>query len=297
MTTKPADLFALDARLRRRDLLALAALALPARAQSSTPLFTVAALDHINIRASDPTKSAHFYQSLFGGELQWIAKIPPNPTSPAAESWYLMLGLHFLSISPTFPNLNLGAGLDHISPALRDYQPAAATAKLKERGLKVEAGGGVWVHDPDGFLYQLRDDRKGGPARPPGLAKPKAGDTAAPAAAPFAPVGIREIRLRVADVNKSAAFYEGVFGVAAGSPDAHGMRRFRFGDSGLALIPAGGSNAGTMERLAIAVKDFSAGSARRTLRGRHIDLLGTDGEVIIADPDGIHVQLVQPARS
>ena len=296
MKTKPAVSFASDFRLRRRDLLALAGvLALPARGQQAAPLFTVAALDHINIRASDPTKSAHFYQSLFGGELLWIANIPPNPTSPAAESWYLMLGLHFLSISPTFPNLNLGPGLDHISPALHDYQPAEATAKLKERGLKVESGGGVWIHDPDSFLYQFRDDRKGGPARPPGQGKPKPGDTPAPASAPFAPVGIREMRLRVSDMNKSAGFYEGIFGVAAGSTDAHGLRRFRFGDSALALTAAGASNAGTMERLAIAVKDFSAGRARRTLRGRHIDLLGSDGEVIIADPDGIHVQLTGPA--
>lgn len=296
MKTKPPDSFASDSRLRRRDLLALAgALALPARAQQPAPLFTVAALDHINIRASNPTKSAHFYQSLFGGELLWVANIPPNPTSPAAESWYLMLGLHFLSISPTFPNLNLGPGLDHISPALHDYQPAAATAKLKERGMEVQSGGGVWIHDPDGFLYQLRDDRKGGPARPPGQAKPKAGDTQAPASAPFTPVGIGELRLRVSDMNKSAAFYEGVFGVAAGKPDAHGLRRFRFGDSGLALTSAQSSGAGTLERMAIAVKGFSAGSARRTLRGRHIDLVGSDGEVIVADPDGIRVQLTRPA--
>ena len=293
---KPGLSFASDSRLRRRDLLALAgALALPARAEQPAHLFTVAALDHINIRASNPAKSAHFYQSLFGGELLWIANIPPNPTSPAAESWYLMLGLHFLSISPTFPNLNLGPGLDHISPALHDYQPAAATAKLNERGIEVQSGGGVWIHDPDNFLYQLRDDRKGGPARPPGQAKPKAGDTPAPASAPFMPVGIGEITLRVRDMNKSVAFYENVFSVTAGPSDAHGLRRFRFGDSGLALMPSQSSGAGTMERLAVAVKDFSAGSARRALRGRQIDLLGSDGEVIIPDPDGIHVQLTPPA--
>src|SRR5712672_3116212 len=80
-------------------------------AQAPAKLFDVALLDHINIRASNPTRSAHFYQSLFGGDLLWIESIPPNPGSPAAESWYLELGPQFLSISPTFPDRNLPAGL------------------------------------------------------------------------------------------------------------------------------------------------------------------------------------------
>jgi hypothetical protein len=108
----------IQSSLRRRDLpWLLYALAVPGRAQQrAEPLLEVAALDHINIRASDPTRSAHFYQSLFGGELLWIEKIPPNPTSPEAESWYLKLGKHYLSISPAFPNLQLGPDLDHICP-------------------------------------------------------------------------------------------------------------------------------------------------------------------------------------
>jgi Glyoxalase/Bleomycin resistance protein/Dioxygenase superfamily len=53
----------------------------------SPELFDVALLDHINIRASNPTRSAHFYQKLFGGNLLWIESIPPNPdTSPSMNT-------------------------------------------------------------------------------------------------------------------------------------------------------------------------------------------------------------------
>src|ERR1700687_4122036 len=102
-----------DQTFRRREILGLfCALAVPvvrAGAQRQERLFDVALLDHINIRASKPPRSAHFYQSLFGGNLLWIESIPPNPGSPAAESWYLELGQQFLSISPTFPERNLPA--------------------------------------------------------------------------------------------------------------------------------------------------------------------------------------------
>jgi hypothetical protein len=64
---------------RRREILGLfCALAVPvvrAGAQRQERLFDVALLDHINIRASNPTRSAHFYQSLFGGNLLWIESI------------------------------------------------------------------------------------------------------------------------------------------------------------------------------------------------------------------------------
>jgi catechol 2,3-dioxygenase-like lactoylglutathione lyase family enzyme len=281
--------------LRRRDLLGVVcALAVPGPAQAAAPLFEVAALDHINIRASNPTRSAHFYQSLFGGELTWIESIPPNPTSPAAESWYLMLGRHFLSISPAFPNLQLGPGLDHICPALRGYQAVAATSMLKERGIETLSGGGLWIRDPDGMLYQLRDDRSGGPARPPAQTKLKAGDPPAPVTAPFTPVGIDQLALRVADLNKAAAFYDSVFGNAAPSGPAQ-SRSYRFGDCTLRLTarqPALSSGTGSMERMVIAIENFSTGRARRALQDRGISLQGDSNAVRFADPDGIPVQLV-----
>ena len=280
---------------RRRDFLGLfCVLALPARAQRTGALFEVAALDHINLRASDPARSAHFYQALFGGELRWIGKIPPNPTSPAAESWYLMLGENFLSISPTFPKLNLGPDLDHICPALKNYERKAAIASLKARGIETASGGGVWIRDPDGMLYQLRDDHGGGPASPPGQAKPKPGDAPAKGPAPFTPLGIRELTLRVKDLGKAAAFYESIFGGAATPANPGRSRSFRFGDCTLRLVSRGSepaSDTRALERVSIAVQAFSPGRARRLLSDHGIQTRSDTREVVFEDPDGIPVQL------
>ena len=286
--------------VRRRDVLGVVcALAVPGRAQAGEPLFEVAALDHINIRASNPTRSAHFYQSLFGGELTWIESIPPNPTSPAAESWYLMLGRHFLSISPSFANLQLGPGLDHICPALRGYQAAAAAAVLKERGIETLSGGGIWIRDRDGMLYQLRDDRSGGPARPPAQAKPKTGDSPARASAPLTPLAIDQLTLGVADLNKAATFYDSVFGSAAPSGPGE-SRSYRFGDCIVRLAarqPASSSGTGSMERMAIAIENFSVVRARRALQDLGVSFQGDSNAVRFADPDGIPLQLVSPTAA
>jgi catechol 2,3-dioxygenase-like lactoylglutathione lyase family enzyme len=290
-------------RLERRELLMLfAALAVaPLRSQQPGPLFDVALLDHINIRASNPTRSAHFYQRLFGGDLLWIESIPPNPGSPAAESWYLELGKQYLSISPTFPERNLSVGLDHVSPAVHGYEPASATDKVKTHGVDTVSGTGGWLRDPDGMIYQLRNDAGiSKPAVPPGQAKPKEGDQAEPGPAPFAAIWIRAITLRVADVNKTAEFWTSVFGGEV-TPADRNARTFAFGDCLFRLVPraASGSFAQVgMERFAIAVKDFSAATAVRELRARGIEPLDNvqegvpPGEVHFADPDGIRVQLL-----
>jgi catechol 2,3-dioxygenase-like lactoylglutathione lyase family enzyme len=292
----------------RREILRLfCALAVPvvrAGAQRRERLFDVALLDHINIRASNPTRSAHFYQSLFGGNLLWIESIPPNPGSPAAESWYLQLGQQFLSISPTFPERNLPAGLDHVSPAVRGYEAAAATARVKERGIDTVSGTAAWLRDPDGMIYQLRNDAGiSKPAVPPAQARPKAGDPPAAGPAPFAAVAIREITLRVADMSKTAEFWMSVFGGETTPAGTRGARTFTFGETVVRLIPleASGASAGVgMDRFAIALKDFSLASAERALRQRGIEPndTGRPGEVHITDPDGIHVQLMAvPSRA
>ena len=284
-------------RVRRREVLVLfCALAVRGRAQGREPLFDVVVLDHINIRASNPTRTAHFYQRLFGGDLLWMESIPPNPASPAAESWFLSLGQHFLSISPTFPDLQLAPGLDHICPAVRGYQGAgAAAAKLAERGIDTVSDDSGWIRDPDGMIYQFRNDANAShPAVLPGT--PKAGDTPAPGPAPFASVAIRAITLRVADLNKTAEFLATVFGGAMTSPATRDARHVRFGDCLLRLIPrtpSGASSPVGMDRFAIAVKGFAAEWVRRALRQRGIEPHenGRPGEVHFADPDGIQVQL------
>jgi catechol 2,3-dioxygenase-like lactoylglutathione lyase family enzyme len=286
---------------RSRPILSLAvfcALVVPAmrvRAQAPGRLFDVALLDHINIRATNPTRSARFYQSLFGGDLLWIESIPPNPGSPAAESWYLELGQQYLSISPTFPDRNLPVGLDHVSPAVREYVATAATEKVKARGIDTVSGTAAWVRDPDGMIYQLRNDAGvSKPAVPPAQAKPKAGDPPAPGPAPFTAISIREITLRVVDLGRSGEFWTSVFGGETTLVGTRDARTFKFGETVVRLISRAAPATVGMDRFAVAIKDFSAASAVSALRQRGIEPNdnGRPGEVHFSDPDGIHVQLM-----
>src|SRR4029078_4481723 len=124
------------------------------------------------------------------------------------------------------------------------YEPAAATVKVKARGIDTVSGTAAWVRDPDGMIYQLRNDAGiSKPAWPPAQAKPKAGDAPAAGPAPFAAVAIQEITLRVADLGKSCEFWTAVFGgetTPAGMRDA---RTFTFGETLFRLIPRTASGA------------------------------------------------------
>src|SRR6186997_3412231 len=97
--------------------------------QPPAPIFPGVDLTHINIRVSNCGRSALFYHGLFGGQLNYVHSVSPNPSTPAVESWFVSLGSHFLSITPVFPHLNRGVDIDHISPSVRNFKGSeAATA-------------------------------------------------------------------------------------------------------------------------------------------------------------------------
>lgn len=276
-------------KLGRRDLLMLlCAITVSSRLRAADPLLKPAGLNHINIRASNPTASAHFYQGLFGGELTWIESIPPNPFSPPAESWFLTLGTNYLSISPAFPELKLGPGLDHICLGLQDYEVARTAAMLADARLTIRRESAeVWLRDPDEILFQLRGD-----STRQSRSAPKPGDVPARGPAPFVPLSIREITLRASDVERTGRFYATVFGGEVHPAVARG-RTFQFGESVLRVVPSLTASRG-FDRFGVAVKDFSADAARRLLREHGIEAYdtGRQGEVHLTDPDGVHIQLV-----
>ena len=87
-------------------------------AQTSAPIFSGVDLNHINIRVSNCGRSALFYQGLFGGDMTYVHSVTPNPSTPSVESWYVLIGSHFLSITPVFPHLKLVVDIDQIAPAV-----------------------------------------------------------------------------------------------------------------------------------------------------------------------------------
>jgi hypothetical protein len=206
----------------------------------------------------------------------YVHSIPPNPSTPSVESWYVLLGSHFLSITPVFPHLKLGVDIDHISPAVNGFKNDAQAAPIaRANGLEIVVGdspavpgGAGWFRDPDGLIYQLSGATASVYPGPPFTQiLVKAGERQG---TPFVPVGIREIALRVADLNKSGNFLAKVFGGEVRSDSAEKSRRFKFGRTEIRLIPRapGMPNDVSLDHWTITTKDFNADSAKRALQQR-----------------------------
>lgn len=294
----------LENHIGRREFTGLLSLAAPllvdgvrVLAQGNAPLFPAVDLNHINIRVSNCGRSALFYHGLFGNDLLYAPRIPPNPSTPAVESWFVLLGNHFLSITPVFPHLKLGVDIDHIAPAVRGYtSPEAAAPVISARGLDTVSGNAGWIRDPEGSIYQLIDSGSSIAMSSFAQVLIKAGERQGTA---FVPLAIRDITLRVRDLNTTGDFLATVFGGEVEAGDRRNGRVFRFGSSEIHLIPraAGMSGGLSLDHFTIATKEFDAGSARRALQQRGVKAEDDGrGGVVFADPDGIRVRVTSGRR-
>jgi catechol 2,3-dioxygenase-like lactoylglutathione lyase family enzyme len=136
--------------------------------------------------------------------------------------------------------------------------------------------------------------------------------------APFAPAGIDHIVLRVADVARARAFYEGVLGLTLERhQDDIGLWQLRAGSSLIDLVnvdgvvgqrggAAPGKDARNMDHVALAIRPFDRAAigahlARHgiAIEGESADNYGATGEspaLYIRDPDGNMVELMGPGR-
>ena len=136
--------------------------------------------------------------------------------------------------------------------------------------------------------------------------------------APFAPAGIDHIVLRVDDVPRALAFYEGVLGLTLERhQDDIGLWQLRAGTSLIDLVPvdgvigrrggaAPGKDARNMDHVALAIRPFDRAAIGAHLAAHGIaiegeakDNYGATGEspaLTIRDPDGNMVELMGPGR-
>lgn len=116
---------------------------------------------------------------------------------------------------------------------------------------------------------------------------------AQPGAPLFKTRGLSQLTLTVADVGKSLAFYQGLFGMPIQA--RRGSTLFlRIGDGPrfLALKPAGPGERPSISALGVAVEDFSVERAVTALAARGLTRLPSDPrDVFVADPGGIAVQV------
>ncbi|HTT99194.1 MAG TPA: VOC family protein [Rhizomicrobium sp.] len=134
--------------------------------------------------------------------------------------------------------------------------------------------------------------------------------------APFAPAGIDHIVLRVADVPRARAFYEGVLGCTLERHQENiGLWQLRAGTSLIDLVnvdgvigqrggAAPGKEARNMDHVALAIRPFDRAAIGAHLaahniaiKGESADNYGATGDspaLYIRDPDGNMVELMGP---
>jgi catechol 2,3-dioxygenase-like lactoylglutathione lyase family enzyme len=117
------------------------------RAEES--LFHARELNHVALRATDPERTARFYERVLGA-----TRIDDGPPS----SRFMAIGRHVV-------NLFQGPEpvLDHFCFTIDGYQPEAAAARLRAAGITPTLQGGrLYFLDPDGFKLQIGGPNAGG---------------------------------------------------------------------------------------------------------------------------------------
>ena len=129
-----------------------------------------------------------------------------------------------------------------------------------------------------------------------GLAMLAAGGTAAAAAQDdidFKTASIDHVSIQVADLQRSVAFYQKMFGFSVVSQvQSDGI--IRLGNTKVLVSVNHGSPAGIVDHFAIGIPRFSRESAMRYLTQRGATPLEGDyAGLHIKDPDGVNVQISQ----
>ena len=142
-----------DGGLTRRQLIqGLSALVAASQARGASAAaasppasLTATGIDHVSVLVSDPDKSATFYKSLFGLTV----------LSEDREHGILRMGAKrvIVSIRKEKPY----GTVDHFGVGIENFDRAAVTRTLMQRGLKPDENWqyGFYVKDPDGVNVQL----------------------------------------------------------------------------------------------------------------------------------------------
>jgi catechol 2,3-dioxygenase-like lactoylglutathione lyase family enzyme len=223
--------------MTRRSLIAslgAAALApiLKVGAQSPTAPIPVSTINHVALTVADYKRTVDFYQRIFGFSVISYQGPPfyKTPGEPQTGVEYPMIGIP--GARPQFIVLGGGRGagtvpsINHYCLGAEKFDPDGAAAILKARSIRgnVRMREGqtpeLLYRDPDNILFQLQDvsycggsgrlgnvcDVKARPLPPTAVVTPPPSNPVLPART------INGLGLSVADVQRSLAFYQGLFG-------------------------------------------------------------------------------------
>jgi catechol 2,3-dioxygenase-like lactoylglutathione lyase family enzyme len=275
-----------SARLGRREALKLmggtacGVLAVrPVRGDDAPPRFS--ALDHVEFTVSDLMRSVAFYARVFGNDLY---------KNKRAEKRYLKLGPTYLGIDHGQPPLHI----DHHSVGIAGLDMAALHGYLERQGVAYKdypSGRDLYFTDPDGTRTQLSAENSWN-TLVPNTAEPEA--LAVQGDAIFRPTGMDHILLNVSDPEKSAAFYEKIFGPV--SQRNNNRIWFQLGKSRVGLLKTPEGARPGVNHYCVSAERFDYAEAVKKLEqaGAKVEAPEVAGAPEFRDPDGFLVQVQGP---
>ena len=270
-------------RLGRRELFSLlgAGALLTRKASAVESGLHFAAFDHVGITVADAQKSTAFYARLFGNTVYKNNQTPRR---------YLKLGPCYMAIAPP-GQASQGYRVDHICPGVEGFQMEDVEHSLEGRSVgfrKTDLG--PFVTDPDGIQIQLWTEGSWSQAIHPASPEsfPAKGEPI------FRPTGLNHILLDVTDPEKSAAFYEKLFGPM--TQRNNNRTWFQVGKSRIGLLAVANGQRPGVNHFCVSAAAFEYDAAMKMLEqaGAKPETPEVAGAPEFRDPDGILVQVMGP---
>ena len=283
MPTKSCEGVLRDENLTRRRLFqVLIGLTGVARSLHAEAAFTITNINHIYLNVGDLKKSEAFYTKLFG-----------PPATKSSSDVFFQTGSTNIAMGV---NPGRHAGVGHVCLSVEGYEMVEAGTKLKALGIAAEpnrASTQLYFRDPDGILIQLE--------RPsystPGARRASPSEQALQPL--FKVISLDHITLQVSNLEKSTAFYAGLFGPVERGTKNNASLRMETGQ-GLTWTTSGpGSNPIGIDHFCIAIDGYEPDAVTEKLKQAGIasQRLNEPDQVYFRDPDGILVQLAQDSRA
>lgn len=262
---------------RRQALGLLAALSAARRAAGADAPLRFAGLDHVEFTVGDVARSLAFYVRVFG-----TAVMKNNQTTRR----YLRLGSGYIALDRAAQ-----IRVDHFCAGIDGFDIAAVHAYLGRHGIAYRdfpSGRDLAVTDADGTRTQLAASNGWNQ-----LSLGTASAEGVPGGEPiFNALGLDHILLNVSDPEKSAAFYEQIFGPV--SERRNNRIWFRAGTSRIGLLKTPAGSTAGVNHYSIAARAFDYEAAVRKLSeaGAKVEAPEAAGAPQFRDPDGFLVQVM-----
>jgi catechol 2,3-dioxygenase-like lactoylglutathione lyase family enzyme len=261
--------------LRMLGLAGCAARAIPAA--NEAPRFT--AIDHVEFNVSDAEKAVAFYARIFGNTV-----LKNNRTTR-----------RYLKLGPAFIAMDRGQEIhvDHFCAGIPDFHISELHRYLDETGLAYKdypSGRDLYITDRDGTRVQLGSENSWEQLLK-GTASPEAVAVSEPI---FRAAGIDHILLNVSDPEKSATFFQKIFGPV--TQRNNNRTWFQVGESRVGLLETPSGQRAGVNHYCVAAEPFDYESAAKKLAeaGGKVESPEVKDALEFRDPDGYLVQVMKP---